>query len=361
MSSASSPPVRSLTSDIKRFPWGFFFTALSLILAGHIIGTETWNSELVRHWLPFWVRLPVSLLLLLTCSAWLVSNRHVGEHQPWILGWCTVIGMNWLGLGVHELGHHLGWGLLVLAGLLYYFMRPSAHSWIKKQKPAEDRGHHMSQNELAKYPPKLVVLLLSPPSVLQLPDEVPDAGPVTLTLKAQGAHATPEPALTLQRKSLDDDVLILENSKTSLPHFNWQQQMRALRTPEFVNVPEIVLFGSDQAYVDKAVHFFKPYVNNETHLHGLVEAKFSDFDALQKKLLELIESRSVKPHQVVVDITGGYAPSSVAAAVFTVKCRTRIQWVPTGDNPRAVQPGILDIPNRYYDIRELVLPFLSEP
>ncbi len=355
----NSTPSKGLIDEVLTFPWSFFLAALSLLIAGHVIGTETWNWAKI-YGVSGWLRVILPSALILACSAALKSRRHAGSHGPWYFGIAAVIGTNWLGLEAHDFGHHWGWIAGVFALVVFMKAHKSAQDWLHRQPPVEDRGHATTKEDLAKNPPKLAIFLLSTPSPLRLPMEVLPYGPVELTSVSRDHSVPPVLALTLQRTSLDEDVLALEMAKERHPHFNWQQQLRALRSPGFSDVPEIVFVGSSDDYLEKACAFFKPYVSPNTHLHPYRVDAFNDFNSIQNCLIELIRLRKVNPQDVVVDITGGYAITSVSATVFTARTGTRIQWIPTSSDLSKPDPEILQSENRYYDIRELLTPFPSE-
>ena len=120
---------------------------------------------------------------------------------------------------------------------------------------------------------------------------------------------------------------------------------------------EVVFVGSKQNvdYCAQAKRFFKPYLPNAS-ISSIAIEQFADYNTVQNTLMELIRVRKVEPGQVVIDFTGGFAASSVAAALFTVRGGTRIQWVPTPSQQGLYDPDVLNKMPFLYDVRQLIEP-----
>ncbi|MCX6879331.1 MAG: hypothetical protein NTW21_36835 [Verrucomicrobia bacterium] len=362
----NTPPIKTTTSfppagkSVRiRFPWKFVLFALATQVACHAFGMETWKlaRELLRA--PVGLLLLIGLAAMLVCAAFVVRQPYVGLKRHWMLAWLAILGSAWMTTSTHEMVHNWGWGLLAVAVVAILLLKRPAEEWLEDLRhfenvapPPEEATTESSQL------PRLIVLLLSVPNAT-LPIEIAGSGPVDIF-----AGPRKDRKLTLNRVSLDDDVLALEKLKEESGEgkkdgtfFNWQQQLRALRSPGFANVAEVVFVGSKQKvdYCAQAKQFFKPYLPNAS-ISSIAIEQFADYNSVQNTLMELIRVRKVEPGKVVIDFTGGFAASSVAAALFTVRGGTRIQWVPTPSQQGQYDPDVLNKMPFLYDIRQLIEP-----
>jgi hypothetical protein len=347
---------QDVKSQSKKFPWQFVSFILASQIAVHAFGTGTlgflmdWPENHSSLKLPPFIPFAIGLGLMLVFAFFVVKHPHAGaKKHPWFFTWLAILGSSWMTTSAHELLHFMGWFLLVIAVIAVVVLRGKTEEWLEQQKPFGDLAKSEHNKDISYFHPQLLILILSKPNaVLPAADLIPEFGVVTVTTKLKGP-------IVLERDNIRDDIFALEGLKSEVNNlkngtfFNWQQQLRAIQMQGFFNASEVVFVGSEDEYLEQALKFFRPYfidsVLKKTHL-----TDFSDFNIVQKKLIEIIEKSKIDHDRIVIDVTGGYVVTSIAATIFTVLSGIRVQWVPSS---MIYDPDILNKAPVPYDIRDL--------
>jgi hypothetical protein len=305
------------------------------------------------------------LAALAYVSRTLAQRPFSGESFPWWTVPLALFGGQWFGLSAHALIEHSvhisHWTLAMIAFLLIWPCR----QWLHEQ--THEHGHIQDILPLtaaeAEGPlpePHLLICLVSPHTgvSLQFPAETGHYRPCTITTlppahQPQAAVKTVTlPIITEQGADLHarliNDIAALEPLRS-----NWQQLLRVFREPSIQAVPRVYFIGENQDWLDEAIRWAMPYLPNASHDTAIVP-QLDDVNHLYQTLDEIIHRTGIAPERTVVDVTGGFAISSIAAAVLTTRSKTRIQWVPTFDAARR-NPS-----NRAYDLRTILKPLPGE-
>ena len=243
------------------------------------------------------------LLALLT----LVSGGWVGDALKGDELWA-----DWLPEGLNPWWARLAAVLLFLLSAWGLFLR---------------RRELMSVGALSQERPeprRAVVLSLSPPNP---PPELEDGRATRVgTLPLTGV--------------LDRDVRALTDAGM---RWSWQQLLRALE-PHRGMLEHVYLLGSADAagspgtyrHLDAAEGLIRLYFPDAHVMRAPAPVSFEDVRALMKAMERAIRTLTVdaglREEDVTIDVTGGYKPTSIAAAVMTLNCNATFQYVHTGGN-----------------------------
>ncbi len=160
---------------------------------------------------------------------------------------------------------------------------------------------------------------------------------------------------------LDEDLKRLDAmKKRGTPKWPWEMQLRALK-PHIGGVEAMTLFCSDEsikqaaAFSDLVRRYFAPTKlkvkvwaegkrNGERSLTEATEEVLQDYsgfdfnkvDVLSSAIVDLLKylrfKMRLKPHEIMIDYTGGQKPVSFVAAAVTLRGEVRAQYVDTNSN-----------------------------
>jgi hypothetical protein len=376
----------------SRFPWKLFWLALATLLAGHIGGTALWDwlqqaggdpptAEPERsHW-PAWLALGAGLGVLFYVAYYRTKNSYVGDAVPWYMKVLPIMGGAFVALSVHELFFHgwKHWGVFLLMAVGFHFLS-QAHEKVEEAHHtavgAKDPGPTVYKRRITH----LIMLVSDPSHQVDVISQDAQGNPVA----PYPVFGSPRPAwkkLPLVRhtdpafgtiQKLLVPVVPFRDAITEIsklfpsPFFNWVQNLRSLRgfSPPLVR---IWLVGSSDHYLKVSKRFMECYFERPPkdgektwvkrlgwhrkppegdYIKTKVVEKFDDMDSVHLALRQILHEEKPDLSRVVIDITGGFAATSVAAAVTTLWKSTLLQWVPT-NNPDAPE----NQKNRIYDLR----------
>lgn len=145
-----------------------------------------------------------------------------------------------------------------------------------------------------------------------------------------------ETKIDVPQKGITHDIELLEGTRWS-----WQQMLRCIE-PHKDRLKHVYLIGSPSSAGDEkkgsynslcaAEFLIKHYVENiKVHKHPL-PIDFEDFDGLKtafNKAIELFKEEGIPEKDIIIDITGGQKPVSIAGAIATLDKNVTFQYVQT--------------------------------
>ncbi|MGB7748378.1 MAG: hypothetical protein WBN75_13950 [Verrucomicrobiia bacterium] len=329
-----------------RFPWRLFWFSLAVIVLGNGFSVElhTW-VDAVAESSPCNLAVALFFTALAAAGLWfcartLFRNRFSRAPViPALVG--ALLCGHWLALDAHHFVETFHWHPLALAGIgavLVLVFSWLLHHWRSdletgrslKCKPAKD---WLDEGNIAR----ALVLTISKPNC-------------TIMLSpSQEIHAhlsSGEAKVDLTGQLTEDLKAIDKSWKAGVAKPNWQQLMRAVE-PHVGNLKCVYLLGSGQSRLQDAKLFLRPYLpENQIEILDLAPPKnLEDFDEvlalLRNEVITPLARKSVKPHQIAIDITGGFKIPSVAGAVLTLNRTVVCQYVQsTGSEAEKKESGL---------------------
>jgi hypothetical protein len=269
-----------------------------------------WRTEVAS--VP-WLTL-VSALLILVLGGW-VTDALKGDELftsvPWLRErqWVVRVG--------------LGVSLLFVAWRVFLKRRELMSVGALSQARAEPR--------------RALILPLSPAGAII--ERQPD-GQVRVQRVDRSGVPVGEPVLLAARpETLDSDILALD----ALNRWPWQQLLRAI-APHRQSLRRLHLLGSsgpDGSHADlgRATTLLWGYLPNCAEPTASEPIDFDDLKAMMKALRYAVgdlttvrdtsTGRRIREEDIVIDVTGGYKPTSIAGAIMTLSSDVTFQYVHT--------------------------------
>ncbi len=350
---------------------GFFLLLLGLV-AAHTLGDALWelSNHILRsfsgHEAPAhggeelvdgvtWMLALAGGLLLIPVGRHLMTKRLVTEPRPWYIKLAAVIGVTWFAYGghaivVHGITHSVSkptWteGVLLLLGAAALGLVDWKKHAIIDEGPeiSVEEDQIMHQERLAWEPPHHLIALVSLPNGFSVQVD-PGTHSATFTLLPKPGAATngpvaPPPTVTIHgpadysldavTAALTEAISTLQSAASGAFNFvNWLQLLRAFTTKNLGLVPKITLIGSEPEYLETAKQLLRIFFPSAIHYQTVMP--FHEINRVREALEEAMASAHEPAERTLVDLTGGFAICSIAAALQTAHLETLVQWVPTG-------------------------------
>lgn len=331
---------------LVHFPWKAFGLLVAVLYFGHWLGAIALRqvdecSNHFTHHQPWWT----ALLSTLVLSAFAFSLHAIHHRHPrprkwstrfalWLLSTLTVVAAycaaSWTEhalLGFHWFSSHpLLFVAFCLLGLVSVnrILRDILRSI---EGPQDIRPADIEQTELPQPPPLTLLLCVSRPSHQKLTFSTDGSEPfATVTVSLQDNRTQDYP---LAGQSLSNDIDALNGSR-----WNWQQLLRAIKP--HTGLKKIILIGSSgngsHAHLDDCVKLLDHYLPAGADvLKHPIPLAFENFNEIKTALRSVItvESKLVGEGRVAIDVTGGQATTSIAAAAATIGTEAVFQYVQT--------------------------------
>lgn len=269
-----------------------------------------WRTEVTS--VP-WLTL-VSALLILILGGW-VTDALKGDE--------LFTSVPWLGERQWVVRVGLGVSLLAVAWRVFLKRRELMSVGALSQARAEPR--------------RALILPLSPAGAII--ERQPD-GQIRVQRVNRSGVPVGEPVLLAARpETLDDDILALD----ALNRWPWQQLLRAI-APHRQSLRCLHLLGSSGADgshedLDQATTLLRGYLPNCAEPTASEPIDFDDLKAMMKALRHAVgdlttvrdtsTGRRIREEDIVIDVTGGYKPTSIAGAIMTLSSDVTFQYVHT--------------------------------
>jgi hypothetical protein len=158
--------------------------------------------------------------------------------------------------------------------------------------------------------------------------------------RVRGGVPVGEPVFLQGRaEALDQDIQTLD----ALNRWPWQQLLRSIG-PHRQSLRRLHLLGSSgtggsHADIDSARKLLLPYLPNCVAPTASDPVDFDDLKAMMKALRRAVgdlaaerdssTGRRIREEDIVIDVTGGYKPTSIAGAIMTLSSNVTFQYVHT--------------------------------
>lgn len=343
---ANPTPSNPLRNAIHHFPWKAFGLLLLVLYFGHWLGAtvhalvDRVSGEFPHHH-PWLMAMAGGLVLtVLVVILHYIHHRHPRQKSipfrtgTWtlstlavIFAYCAatwtehaVLGIEWLKNNPTLFVILCALGLLAVNRVLRDILRG-----IEGPRNIHQTGYPAEA-------PQTLILLVSLVSRDTL--EFPDTGPFAIV--RTGPPGRPPVEYELSGADLAADIAALDKSK-----WPWQQLMRAIRPHP--NIQKIILIGSATGLqkgtpgsftlLDHCKSLLSRYVplDREIVVAHPEAVPFEDFNAIKETLRALVveEARVHGDGRVAIDVTGGQATTSIAAAAATIGTEAIFQYVQT--------------------------------
>lgn len=186
-------------------------------------------------------------------------------------------------------------------------------------------------------PRRALILPLSPAGAII--ERQPD-GQIRIQRANRSGVPVGEPVFLAGRaETLDDDIRALD----ALNRWPWQQLLRAI-APHRQSLRRLHLLGSSGADgshgdLDRATTLLRGYLPNCAEPSASEPIDFDDLKAMMKALRHAVgdlttvrdtsTGRRIREEDIVIDVTGGYKPTSIAGAIMTLSSDVTFQYVHT--------------------------------
>lgn len=172
----------------------------------------------------------------------------------------------------------------------------------------------------------------------------------TVTIKSRSGTTDPDRICILKGNDLTEDITALHNT-----NWPWQQLLRAIQPHR--SLRKVILIGSKPGgnrsgsfdLVPTCAKLLAPYVPDgcQVQIHS-EPVPFEDFNSIKRTLRDIVlsEARTFGEGSVVIDVTGGQATTSIAAAAATIGTEAIFQYVQTSEPHEVV----------FYDIHNAHVP-----
>lgn len=349
--------MNSIRHRVHRFPWKAFALLVLVLYFGHWLGASVYQflDKTTNHF-PHHHPWIMSLLgaTVLTFLVVVLHRLHHRYPRPksllirvvlWALSTCTVVAAYcaavWTehGLKTISILVQYPWifALLCLLGLL------AVNRVLREILRVIEGPEDIQQTDYPAFPPRTLVLLVSllTKDSLQLPSSGRFA-----SVRAMGT------SYQLSGEDINADIVALNGS-----NWSWQQLLRAISVHS--SLERVILIGSKNGRTKGSPGSFDDlkvcqsllshYLGKKCQmvLHP-VPIPFEDFNDIKSVLRALVldEARRVGEGRVAIDVTGGQATTSIAAAAATIGTEAIFQYVQTNE-----PFGVL-----YYDVRNVHAP-----
>ena len=269
----------------------------------------------------FFREVPWSALLpacvVLVSGGWVADGLKGEVLFPGVMDRVGMPGHWWPGMAVAGL-------CFVVATLLVYGMR-------RHFVPVKSLSRHECE------PHRSLILFISPtpnePEFLDPPPSIKVTQDVPRKNKGTGKVEVEVTVAELEAKpeSLRKDIEELNKLR-----WNWQPLLRAIATHTVEDKPErLHLIGSpdlggSHRQLDMCERVLRRYLPNVETVTRRGPVDFEDFSALQKCLRAIIEEEKqagLRDEDIVIDVTGGQKPTSIAGSSVTFSTNVTFQYV----------------------------------
>ena len=345
----------SLRHYFTQFPWRAFGFLVIVLYLGHWLGAFIFAKiDELTHQFPHhhpWV-MAVTSTVLLTGLVLTLHSLHHRHPRPksipfrfglWLLSTLLVVtafcAATWSEHAVLTIGilknHPILFASLCVLGLVA--VNRVLRDILRSIEGPED----IHQTDQPTDPPQTLILLVSliPKGSVEFPESGPFAAVKT------GPLAVPPTSYTLAGNNIDADIAALDGSR-----WPWQQLLRAIRPHQ--SLKKIVLIGSKNGsfqLLGDCRRLVAKYAPKGCSIKSHEEPiPFEDFNAIKRALRQLVvaEALEVGDGHVVIDVTGGQATTSIAAAAATIGTEAIFQYVQTNDPYNVL----------YYDVHNIHAP-----
>ena len=352
----------TIRHHITHFPWKAFLLLVLVLYLGHWLGASVHHFvDEATHGFPHhhpWVMAGVSAIILIV----LVFALHTLHHQNprpkslWFRGllwaistlvvvtaYCAatwtehaVLGFSWLG------SRPWLFVLMCLAGLA------AVNRVLKDILRGIEGPEDIHQTGYPAEPPGTLVLFVS----IIHKDTIEFAREGSGIIVRTGAPGSPPTEYRIAGECIGDDITALHGSR-----WPWQQLLRAVLP--HAGLRKLILVGSSHGFtpdspgsaalIQDCARMLAPYLPEGCEVVTGHEAlPFESFNAVKKALRKIInaEITTAGEGRVMIDVTGGQATTSIAAAAATIGTEALFQYVQT--NPP------FDV--LYYDVHNVNAP-----